>query len=228
MYLAQKDSGFISKEDSMKKYFYLLLSILIVFLSSCNPNNDFSDSSLDSFKESEGNTIIDSEEFYCIYKNNGTQVYYNIYNKNGEIVLNETTEHPLKINMLSDDIVNIEIGMGTGITTHKYYNIEKNIFSKEFSYVISDFEELVAYIDISKENPLENRRIIVQNIFDDKLFYKEFQLEFSNVDTPVIDSTFSNDGTSLTVTYLSGEKQMEISEVLYLDETKPISDSSLK
>ncbi|MFR6298733.1 MAG: hypothetical protein ACLUML_05835 [Acutalibacteraceae bacterium] len=51
---------------------------------------------------------------------------------------------------------------------------------------------------------MENRKVVVQNIFDKSLFYEEFKLDFSNVDTPVIEAKFSKDGASLLLTYLSG------------------------
>ena len=106
--------------------------------------------------------------------------------------------------MISDDTIDIGIGMGTGITIHKYYNANENIFSGEFTNVLTNSDKLIAYIDVSKENPLENRKVVVQNIFDKSLFYEEFKLDFSNVDTPVIEAKFSKDGASLLLTYLSG------------------------
>jgi len=106
--------------------------------------------------------------------------------------------------------------MGTGITIHKYYNANENIFSGKFTNVLTNSDKLIAYIDVSKENPLENRKVVVQNIFDKSLFYEEFKLDFSNVDTPVIEAEFSKDGASLLLTYLSGEKQTQTSEILDL------------
>lgn len=50
--------------------------------------------------------------------------------------------------------------------------------------------KLIAYIDVSKDQPMENRKVIVQNIFDKSILYKKFQLDFSDVDTPVIEENF--------------------------------------
>ena len=111
--------------------------------------------------------------------------------------------------MISDDTIDIGIDMGTGITIHKYYDANENIFSGEFTNVLTNSDKLIAYIDVSKENPLENRKVVVQNIFDKSLFYEEFKLDFSNVDTPVIEAEFSKDGACLLLTYLSGEEQTQ-------------------
>lgn len=204
----------------MKKYLCILVCILICFISACSPYKDVVESSeketiMDRFEDRE---IIDSGKYYRIYsyKKSITKVYYNIYNSKGEIVLSETTDRPLIIEMLNNDIVDIKIDMGTGITIHRYYDVEENVFSQDFQYVLSNFNELVAYIDVQKENPFENRKVIVQNIFDRDSFYKEFQLDFSNIDTPVIDASFSNDGSSLNIVYLSGTEQSEKTVVLPL------------
>lgn len=189
----------------MKKYLYILLPVLFCFLTACSPYSNL--------KQTQ---IIDSGKYYRIYKENDNQVRYEIYNPEGKIALSKKTDRPIEINMIGDNIIDIGIGMGTGITIHKYYNANENIFSQDFTNVLSDSDKLIAYIDVPKENPLENRKVIVQNIFDKGLFYKEFQLDFSNVDTPVIEAKFSKDGTSLQLTYLSGEDQTQISETLDL------------
>ena len=194
----------------MKKYFCSLALVLFCFISACAPCQNAVNN------ESEQIEIIDSGTYYRIYKGSIDQVCYDVYNSDGEIVLSEKTDRPLAINMINDDIIDIEIGMGTGITIHKYYDVGANIFSQDFSYVFSGFDELITYIDVPKEKPLENRKVIVQNIFDKSLFYKEFQLDFSKVDTPVVEARFSKDGAYLQIVYLSGEEQRQTSEMLDL------------
>jgi len=67
-----------------------------------------------------------------------------------------------------------------------------------------------AYMEVPKENPMENRKVVVQNMFDKVLFYKEYQLDFARIDTPVIKALFLNNGTQIQLTYLSGEDQTKI------------------
>lgn len=206
----------------IKQLVALLLSFLFCFISACSPYNNISNS------EPKQMEIIDSGKYYRIYRGSINQVCYDIYNSEGEVVLSEKTDRPLEINMINDDIIDIEIGMGTGIIIHKYYSIGDNIFSQEFPYVLSNLDKLIAYIDVPKEKPLENRKVIVQNIFDKSLFYKEFQLDFSNVDTPVIEAKFSKDGESLQLTYLSGEEQTQISSTYAIkSELQTLTQSGL-
>ena len=196
----------------MKKYLYLLLLIftLTLFLSACSSDTD------NISEESEQLEVIDSGEYYRNYNTYLTHIRYDIYDKNGNVVLSDETDRPLRINMLCDDIVDIRIGMGTGVAVHKYYDAAKDIFSQEYCYVLTAKEDLVAYIDVSEKEPFENRKVVVRNIFDKSLFYKEYYLDFSNVDTPVIDAEFSSDSASLRLTYLSGEAQTETFENLDL------------
>lgn len=189
----------------MKKYLYILLPVLFCFLTACSPYSNL--------KQTQ---IIDSGKYYRIYKENDNQVRYEIYNPEGKIALSEKTDRPIEINTIGGDIIDIGIGMGTGITIHKYYNANENTFSEEFTNVLTNSDKLIAYIEVSKETPFENRKVVVQNIFDKNMFYKEFKLNFSNVDTPVIEAEFSKDGACLLLTYLSGEKQTQTSEILDL------------
>ena len=196
----------------MKKYLYLLLLIFTItlFLSACSSDTD------NTLEESERLELIDSGEYYRIHNTYLTHVRYDIYDKNGEIVMSDETDRPLRINMLCDDIVDIRIGIGTGVAVHKYYDAVKNIFSQEYCYVLTAKEDLVAFIDVPEKEPFKNRKVVVRNIFYKSLFYMEYYLDFSNVDTPVIDAEFSNDSTSLRLKFLSGESQTETFEILYL------------
>ena len=145
----------------MKKYLYISLSVLFCFLTACSPYSNL--------KQTQ---IIDSGKYYRIYKENDNQVRYEIYNPEGKIALSEKTDRPIEINTIGGDIIDIGIGMGTGITIHKYYNANENTFSEEFTNVLTNSDKLIAYIDVSKETPFENRKVVVQNIFDKNMFYK--------------------------------------------------------
>lgn len=197
----------------MKKHFCLLLCILFCFLSACSSTKNSTGFVISQFESKE---IIDSGDYYCIYEGDSNSINYEIYNSDGEIVLAGTTDKPLIIDMLNNHIVDIGIGLGTGISIHKYYDVSKNLFSEDYLYVLANSNELIAYIDVPDKQSFEKRRLVVRNLFDKSSFYKEFQLEFSNVDTPIIYAEFSEDSKLLSITYLSGEEQVQISEVLTL------------
>lgn len=174
-----------------------------VMLCSCSTSQNIANGNLSC------DNVIASGKYYSISGSDSTRITYYIYDKDGNTVFSETTDRPIKINMINDIIVDVAMGMGTGISTHKYYNVNDNAFSKTFSSVIASFDGLVAYIDVDDKNPLESRTVVIQDIFNDDLFYKSFKLDFSLVDTPVVKAEFSDDGAILTVTYLSGDNQLE-------------------
>ncbi len=190
-----------------KRYALIVAAVLICFMSACSPKQNTAAKS----------NILDSGKYYRVYKTGCAEVGYEIFDKNGKTVLSNSTDRPLKINAVAADIVDISEGFGTGIVTHKYYNAAKNTFSKEFSYVVANQGETAAFIDIDKNEPLKNRKLVVCNVFDSDLFYKEFCLDFSAVDTPIIKANFLQNGSALTVEYLSGGEQSPKTEVLSLE-----------
>ena len=66
------------------------------------------------------------------------------------------------------------------------------------------------------EDSFENRRLVVQNVFDKTEYYKEFLIDFSKFDMPIIDAHFINNDSQLQIKYYSGEEETERTEILEL------------
>lgn len=186
----------------MKKVICLLIAISICVFGGCSVH-------------SENKKLIESAQYYSIFDGETpAEVTYEIYDSNGNTVFSETTDSPLSITMLDENTVDINKGMGTGLAVHKYYSVTENEFSQDFSYVICSAKNMIAYISVPKENSLQDRTIVVQNIFDEKEYYIEFELDLSPVDTPVIEGNFNDDMSEINITYLRGESQEEVSQTL--------------
>lgn len=186
----------------MEKAVCLLIAISICLFSGCSVNR-------------ENKNSIESAQYYSIFDGESPEeVTYEIYDSYGKTVFSETTDSPLSITMLDENTVDINKGMGTGLAVHKYYSVTENEFSQEFSYVICSLKNMIAYISVPKENSLQDRTIVVQNTFDEKEYYKEFELDLSPVDTPVIEGNFNEDMSEINITYLCGESQEEVSQTL--------------
>ena len=191
----------------MKKNICKILFLLIVLLGLfVNRKND---TAID--KAVTKQNILEQGKYYCIYKGPLTEVTYHIYNSEGEIVLEETTDRPLEIAMIGNYIVDVSTGFGTGIIEHRYYDVATDCFSKGFFDVIACCDELIAYI--GGEN--QERKIVVENIFDYTLFYKEYKLELSEIPMPINEASFENKCSVLKVNYISGEEQLE--EEIFLE-----------
>lgn len=189
----------------------IFICVFFCLFSACSPRQGTQNAS--NQPPSAYDQLLESGEYYRIYKSTLTSVYYEIYNSRYEIVLSGEIDRPLAIHMLNENTIEISIGMGTGLSVHTYYSIKRDLVSESFSYVIAASNELIAYIDGSS---IESRTVVVQNAFDKALFYAEFNLDFSSIDTPVIQASFSDDETELQLVYLSGESQMQTNKTLYL------------
>lgn len=192
----------------MKKTNILLLCLLLLFLTACSvPGNSNSSMQLEEV-DSDERRLIDSGDYFKLYDDTLSETY-EIYNSQGELVRTETTDDPISITMLNETILDISIGKGTGIIQHTYYDAERNAFSDEFSYVICTDGELVAYIGLS-EDGADNKSLIVQNIFNKEIYYKEFKGAFDEADTyelSSVDGEFSKDLSTLTVHYYQNNRQ---------------------
>ena len=206
----------------MKKYIAILLCLLMVTsLFSCsiwNKSNDTESDTSDAEMPEKDNGTTDisvddtNKQYYKIEEIGLAKVRYYIYDSDGNIVLSDETDRPLDISMLGDNIVDICIGMGTGISIHKYYDVQNNRFSEEYSYVAAASGNLVAYIDTSMENPMTNRVLVVRDIFDKNTFYKSFGLDFSpTVHDPIESAVFTEDESELEVVYLSERPPVSLS-----------------
>ena len=115
-----------------------------------------------------------------------------------------------------DDLVTGQSGTGVSTNWAFYYDAETDKLSKNFYYVLSGTSELVAYC---KRDGNEHS-IIVQDKFDVSKYCKKFTVTTSSMtDTvvePVISVKFSDDGKSIEVVYLAGDKLIKTTEIFEL------------
>jgi len=164
----------------------------------------------------ENTELIQSERYFQIYqyKNAVNKHFYRILNSNGSTVISETTTRPLSISIIEDNIIDISIGFGTGVCYHRYYNINKDILSELFGNVFATSGELIAYMNVPKENAMESRTLIIQNIFNTDALLVEYKLNFSEYVIPIEKIEFLKDSSSLQITYYKGDEQKLTTEVL--------------
>ena len=102
--------------------------------------------------------------------------------------------------MIGSDVVDVSVGYGTGIISHRYYHTEKDLLSKEFYYVAACNGRLIAYLD----RKLDERILIVEDLFDESIRYEFSDLNFLDV-FPIVEASFSEDGTRLSIEYHYGK-----------------------
>ena len=208
-----------------KRIFAMLLSALLVAnISACNympENKDNPTFENTEQTDTQKNLSIDGQETiartknYHYYKVLGTfELGCEIYNAAGEIVLSERSQRPMTVSEIDADLIEIRIGYGTGISGCRYFSIEKNQMSEEFFYVVANHGTKIAYLTYSNGG-LNDRKLMIQDIYQPIDSGQSFTLNFSPDHTPVIEAKFSEDGTTLFLTYFEGQiyatKEAEIS-----------------
>ncbi len=191
----------------MKKLIAVLLCLVNVFaLLSCEKTETEADETIKNIEttSSENSKENHTPKQYFKLEQKGFGYYYEIYDKQGDVVLAKESSRPTEITMLGETIVDIKIGMGTGLAVHTYYDVEGNRFSEEYTYVAAASGNLVAYVDVSMKDPMDHRKLVVRDIFDKTAFYKSFGLDFAPaVDTPIESAVFTENENELEVVYLS-------------------------
>lgn len=161
--------------------------------------------------------VLESTKYYKIEKLLLTTVRYSVYDRNGAVVLCEETDRPLKISMLGEDIVDICIGMGTGLQVHKYCDVRNNRVSEEYSDVAAASGKLVAYIDTRYDQPFAfaTHKLVIRDIFDETAFCKSFFLYLSVSDlNPIQSARFTEGEEELEMVYRIGFPSVQRSVTL--------------
>ncbi len=179
-------------------------------------NNKESTKSETNAEGPENTELIQSEKHFQIYKYKDAvnKHFYRILDANGNTVISETTTRPLSISISEYGIVDIRVSFGTGVCQHQYYNIGKNILSEPFEDVFSTSGELIVYMNVPKENAMENRTLVIQNIFEKEVLFVEYQLDFSKYLIPIEKIEFLTDSKSLKITYYKGYEEELTTDIL--------------
>ncbi|MBR2019365.1 MAG: hypothetical protein IKA05_03110 [Clostridia bacterium] len=204
-----------------KRIFALLLSaLLLTNVTACNTalekdvENTFEDTNTAESTVEETETIARTKNYHY-YKMVGTfELGCEIYNAAGEIIFSERSQRPMTVSEIDADLIEIRIGYGTGIIGRRYFSIEKNQMSEEFFYVVANHGTKIAYLTYSNGG-LNDRKLMIQDIYQPIDSGQCFTLDFSPDHTPVIEAKFSEDGTTLFLKYFEGQiyatKEAEIS-----------------
>jgi len=198
----------------MNKNFSVIICTLALLLSitSCNSRNIVNDLPEENVNPIENLYVVEEAKHYEILKK-GFDYYYYIYDDNRAIVYMSGFDFKMpKVTMVNDDIIKFrtQVGTGIGTSTTFYYNSKRDVLSRWFNSVYDETDEVVVFSYYKK--------LIVRDIFDKTIYYREFT-EFNNISDitePFITVEFTNDGKSMEVTYFTGEDYQEFTEIVDL------------
>ena len=193
----------------MKKIICIFISLMIIVIcfSGCDTSKDEElttdySVSVPVTKESE---TVESESCYTVIDNGDSTYTYEIRDNKGNMLLYESLcmSEP-HIEMLSDNLLSCMIQSGTGaISRYTFYvNVETGAVSKSFNCVYDEYNGRIAYFLYLNSN----HYMVVQDIFDNEVFYKEFELpgDYYCVEA-VVSCEFSEDGKTLELVCKVGE-----------------------
>ncbi|MCL2563353.1 MAG: hypothetical protein FWE08_04885 [Oscillospiraceae bacterium] len=188
----------------MKKKITLpVFFIVILILFGCTAN--------------ENETIIENGSNYRIIETDEYSVLrYEIFNNNGEIIRSGTGQRIPSFRSISEDVLEVSVGAGTGTQTVQFYSAKNDIFSEVFDTPIVITNELIGLVRWSDDGVLN---LVVRDIFDTENYYSEFWLkDFSSVANPInalIQVEYLGMGR-VEITYLSGKNFVETTTILTL------------
>ncbi|MBO5196579.1 MAG: hypothetical protein J6C03_05735 [Clostridia bacterium] len=128
---------------------------------------------------------------------------YTVWGKNGDIFFGASSMRKPNFQMISEDILRVYTQAGTGLSTrtNRYFDVEKELVSEEYTCVLNETDSLVAYGEFNGTT----YSLIVKDIFHGS-YKKEFSLDniAANIVDPIISAEFSDDSKYITVTYFVG------------------------
>lgn len=160
-----------------------------------------------------GNETIfneNSKYYKIVQEDNFIDLYY-IYSIDGKLLDEGSTDRPIQINLVSNEVIELRFGMGSGISSHKFYDIKNGIISREYQNVLLSSSSLCVHVDDSNLT-----KLVVEDIFDSEKYYKEFDLNLSKVPTPIEKIEFINNNTKIKISYLEGEEMITKTTILDL------------
>ncbi len=128
---------------------------------------------------------------------------YTVFGKSGNILFGSSSMRKPNFQMISEDILRVYTQAGTGLSTrtNRYFNVEKELVSEEYTCVLNETDERIAYVNFDGAN----YSLVVKDIFHGS-YKKEFPFDniAANIVDPIISAEFSDDSKYITVTYFVG------------------------
>jgi hypothetical protein len=203
-----------------------MLIFTTIYLTGCNDSSELSHAMVNGNSNIEFSTtdvefdelimlkILSEGNSYKLYVGEDNYSYYYYIYKDNMTVLDEggfKAGSSPNISMVSDNILELSKGIGSSTIYYKYYDVEKGLASKWYFSVVCANKEYIVYLESNLEG---DRKLIIQNLFDEQTFYKEFgSFNFAKATDPVLECKFISD-TKIQILYQSGQEYEEITKVI--------------
>lgn len=157
--------------------------------------------------------LVAQDAYYEIYDftRHGRSLYeYVIVSADGMAVDHDFVETLPQLSR-EGSLVRLRIHAVSDLYCCRYYDVSRSERSIWFINPLADNGQLVAYTD----RPYDAARVVVQDIFDPNVYYREFERDFKSEYQPVSKAEFTADG-NLVISYWSDVRDY-VTETIELD-----------
>lgn len=162
------------------------------------------------------NTVKNETNYKVYTDESGFNYYYKVYNNIGECI--DSGFHTGEITFeCIDNILSVKMGFGTYAFICRYYDLSTSRVSRFYTTPLEISGEYIAYFTKNHKNDENSIILVIQNIFDEKVYYQEIKRAFSSKVLDLYSETeFINNNTQLKISYLINSSDEIITEVIDL------------
>jgi len=162
--------------------------------------------------------LVEENKNYKIYTDkSGFNYFYNVYNNDGKWI-DTGFNGGRGVNFeIIDDILSVRMGFGTYAFICRYYDLSANRISRFYTTPLEIGGEYIVYFITKSENDENEAVLVIQNIFDDRVYYKEIKRDFSSRVLEFYSETeFINNNTQLKISYPTNPNDEIVTEIIDL------------
>lgn len=151
------------------------------------------------------------EEYYKLSKNNDESYTFILYDNAKNIIHQETVEKEPYINFVDEKVIRVTHSVGSSLNYTYFYDIVKGEISQVYENALLIEKDLVVYMN--------DNVLIISNIFDKNIYYKEIKRDFSQTAVPssaILRIKFVGPN-KIQLNYLEGKNLTEKSETIDLN-----------
>jgi hypothetical protein len=196
----------------IKKGSFIILTIIlcISFVACERKNITEAPSPTVSPTTAEIKISVPIEEFYSIIKNEEGTYTVKLFDKNKKVIDETTVPKEPHVSKLENDIIQVTISYGSPFYTTYFYNTKANLISKAYDTPVLIDKDKIVFV--------QNKKLIVSDIFDKAIYFKEVERNFSETVPPssaIVSAKFIN-SNELQIDYYEGKDFTEKSEIIDL------------
>lgn len=178
----------------------LLISIAIIFIETINKSNTVKIEKKNILKTLFviDSKVIDRGDYYKIIditNDSSFMYYYIIYSLDGKIIDEQIVNKYVSIS-IDSNILEVNLNYGTLATKSIFYNLNNANKSEVYQNVLSRDKELIIY--------QENKDLVIQNVFDKRIYYKNIEIDEN---LKIIDSVDFESDSEIRVIYYNKDNK---------------------